>query len=311
MVIRNSNRDEMTDSKPRKAQPTTKQPSTNSTSDHWYSVPAPVRRIFDQFPVITYRANSYPQKARRSSDKNILYIFSNPLDTSGTNLSPNPACLKWQAYLKFNDIEFSTFASNNHASPSGSLPFLLPMTSSNEIPTSPLTTGKIPRWTSQQTMQEEDHLSMEHEAYMALIDQNLRNAWLYHLYLEPSNFDNVARPLYITTTSSNMFVQMAIAFQLRDAAQSELLKSRNIIDKDEIFAAATKAFRALSVLLGSNEFFSDNGRPNLFDASVFAYTHLLMDESLPWGDSTLSDILKRHLVLIDHRERLLNICKKS
>lgn len=38
-----------------------------------------------------------------------------------------------QAYLKFIGIEFRTVASNNHASPTGALPFLVPSASDQSI----------------------------------------------------------------------------------------------------------------------------------------------------------------------------------
>jgi metaxin len=41
----------------------------------------------------------------------------------------------------------------------------------------------------------------------------------------------------------------------------------------------------------------------LFDASVFAYTHLLLDESLNWQNTRLVDSLKKSGNLVQHRQR--------
>ncbi|KAL8826703.1 MAG: hypothetical protein Q9191_003628, partial [Dirinaria sp. TL-2023a] len=90
-----------------------------------------------------------------------------------------------QAYLKFADIEFATVPSNNHASPTGALPFLLspcardPLSSPTVVPSS-----KLERWVQQQqrshdsvTKKEPRQSMLRQEAYMALLDHPIRHAW--------------------------------------------------------------------------------------------------------------------------------------
>ena len=73
---------------------------------------------------------------------------------------------------------------------------------------------------------------------------------------------------------------------------------------DDIYSEADKAFEALSILLGEDTWFFDNDRPALFDASVFAYTQLLLDDELGWKEKKLCQVLRRRDNLVQHRERL-------
>ncbi len=140
---------------------------------------------------------------------------------------------------------------------------------------------------------------------MSLIDHVIRNAWLYHLYLDQDNFRAVAWPAYIEPTSSNFLVQQATARQLRSAAQDELLKTATMIDSGELYLRAEEAFGALATLLGADAYFFGAEQPGLFDASLFAYTHLLLDQGLAWHSTGLTDALTKHGNLVDHRNLLL------
>lgn len=191
---------------------------------------------------------------------------------------------------------------------------------------------------------------MRYEAYKSLLDTRIRCAWvcllstfrpslpnshrlykpeimeysakltllqLHNLYLSPSN-SPISNRLYLTTTSSNTLVRASISRQLQSAAEAELLKPSNggVIDVNDIYAEADKAFEALSILLGDGEwFFSGDGEngsgvggtkgPTIFDAEVFAYTHLLLDEGIGWREKKLVRAVERWRNLVAHRERLL------
>lgn len=129
---------------------------------------------------------------------------------------------------------------------------------------------------------------------------------LYSLYLSPANFDSVARPLYINSNTSNTLVRLTLSYQLRAAAQSELLKQSAIIDGEAIYRESDKAFEALSDLLGEDEYFFGTPTPGLFDASVFAYTNVLLDEGLVWKDRRMKEGLRGCQNLVAHRRRILN-----
>lgn len=200
-------------------------------------------------------------------------------------------------------------SSNNHASPTGILPFLIPAYSNTSDTQTPIPSTNLPKYAKQIGHEVPEPTSMRYEAYQSVIDTRIRSAWLYSLYLNPQNFAAVAVPLYIAPTTSSGIVNWALASQLRAAAETELLKTSVKIDADDLYAEAEKAFEALSILLGENEWFmpcdgSDEVEPTLFDASVFAYTHLLLDEDLAWKDKKLVRCVTKRRNLVEHRDRL-------
>lgn len=107
-------------------------------------------------------------------------------------------------------------------------------------------------------------------------------------------------------TTTNPLVRAALAFELRQAAQTELLKTSQYVDASALEAEAGEAFEALSTLLGDDQHFFARPNPGLFDASVFAYTHLVLDDKMGWKQNRLGQLLKQHTNLVQHRERLLS-----
>ena len=77
---------------------------------------------------------------------------------------------------------------------------------------------------------------------------------------------------------------------------------------ETLYNQAEEAFTALDSLLGDNDWFFDAENPSLFDASVFAYTHLLLDDGLGkgWLDTRLRDALMSRQRLIAHRNKILD-----
>ncbi|KAF2742059.1 hypothetical protein M011DRAFT_472552 [Sporormia fimetaria CBS 119925] len=277
------------------------------------AVPAPMKHLFDKFPLCSYPINALPHVAPRHRQDNVLYIFTSPEGAHVGAPSYNPGCLKWQTYLKFTGIPFRTTASNNHASPSGALPFLQPsspLTDNVTKPTQPIPSSKLQRWCKNNSAAPiEEPEDSTYDAYFSLIDHRIRRAWTYAVYLIPTNFASIAEPLYILPTSSQPFVRLSIAHTLQRAAEAELLKHTPVISAQSLYAEADEAFEALDALLGDNDWFFGADKPGLFDASVFAYTHLLlMDEGFGrgWVDTRLRDLLKHRTALVRHRRRILS-----
>jgi metaxin len=279
--------------------------SSNSSRHDWrdmFAVPPIIKQVFAQFPLSTYTANALPTRSPTHRDQHTLYTWTSTQDARTNNPSFNPTCLKWQTYLLFNDMPFRAQPSNNHASPSGSLPFLLPANSSI-----PLASAKLESWTTSQSTSKSSSgtQSSRQEVYTSLLDHAIRRAWLYLLYLEPDNFSHVAKRLYVTPSSSNTFVAMALSYQLRDAATQEIVKTTPVVKAEDILDEAVEAFKALSTLLGEETWFFESERPTLFDACVFAYTHLLLDEDMGWKLNPLGERLAGFANLVGHRERIL------
>ena len=102
-------------------------------------------------------------------------------------------------------------------------------------------------------------------------------------------------------------MRLTLAHTLQLAAQTELLKYSSTINAETLYNQADEAFAALETLLGDDTWFFGAAGPGLFDASVFAYTHLLLDEGLGkgWADGRLRDRLVGRRGLVAHRERVV------
>lgn len=125
------------------------------------------------------------------------------------------------------------------------------------------------------------------------------------LYLDNENFEAVAQRLYVHPATTCSMVRAALGIQLQQAARDELLKTSRYIDVADLEGDVKSAFEALSSLLGENEHFFGRSSPGLFDASVFAYTHLILDKGMGWKRNRLAQLLQEHTNLVQHRERLL------
>lgn len=169
----------------------------------FFDIPQPLKRIFDKFPLVAYDANQLPSRSPKRRQEHILYVFASDDDAKQENASFNPACLKWQVsslgshaartsrmltggfaqlYLKLAGVPFRVVPSNNHASPSGALPFLLPAPSDDESskPSDPVPSGKMKRWVSAQekTQKVSEPTDTRYEAYSSLLESSLRRAWV-------------------------------------------------------------------------------------------------------------------------------------
>lgn len=79
----------------------TSQKSTSSTGvssgfGNFFSIPLPVKLLFDKVPMVVYAPNELPQRAPRSARVPSLYVFSTVKDAAAGRPSFNPSCLKWQ-----------------------------------------------------------------------------------------------------------------------------------------------------------------------------------------------------------------------
>lgn len=78
-------------------------PATNVTAARardYFSIPAPIKRIFDRFPLATYPPNDLPQRARSSRRGNRLFVFTDAAGARHGSPSFNPQCLKWQVWTQ-------------------------------------------------------------------------------------------------------------------------------------------------------------------------------------------------------------------
>ena len=64
-----------------------------------FAVPAPIKRIFDRFPLTTYPPNDLPQRLETNERGNRLFVFTDASGARHGKPSFNPQCLKWQVSL--------------------------------------------------------------------------------------------------------------------------------------------------------------------------------------------------------------------
>lgn len=171
----------------------------------------------------------------------------------------------------------------------------------------------------------EESEDLRYDAYSSLVNNALRKAWvsqddssdigrianeakLYQLYLHPLN-STLVHSLYVAPCSSSILVQHAISHQLRDAAGRELAKASysSRISEADIMREARDALSALSELLGHDRWFFGQAQPSMLDASIFAYTHLVLDEQLEWGENELARQVSQHQNLVQHRNTILSL----
>ena len=192
----------------------------------WLPTPYPIRVLFSYFPLKSLSANSLPERTLQAEarKKHTLFIFTSANSIDGdAHLVPsfNPTCLKWQTYMLMHDVEFRVASSNNHASPSGALPFLIPAEGSqedrrkrqarrsenkdaattsrgnrdrtgNDSAPSLVTTSSLESWILGQSKRSPERRNasenMRCEAYLSLIEHRIRPAWVSHvLKHSPSN----------------------------------------------------------------------------------------------------------------------------
>ncbi|KAB5554493.1 hypothetical protein GE09DRAFT_1058820 [Coniochaeta sp. 2T2.1] len=323
-------------------------------------IPAPLQRLFDHFPLKTYPPNDLPARSPRPSSLPTLYVFASEEDAAAGRPSFNPSCLKWQTLLRLSQTPHLLQPSTNHASPTGSLPFLLPpipstSTSTSTSPTLPprpipstrlesyiLTSSPSSSLLITPTPSLPATTALRQDPYLSLLTSPIRAAWLTALYLDPSNTP-LLESLYITPASTSPFVRAALLRQLRSAAEAEVLRiitpttgtggwklSINsylefgpgaaaphpaVIDPQEVYKEAEKAFDSLALLLRESEtgWFFGVEKPGVFDAAVFAYTYLVEvvevegGRGLKWRDGGRLDGLVRRAgngELVAHRERV-------
>lgn len=98
---------------------------------------------------------------------------------------------------------------------------------------------------------------------------------------------------------------------LRHAAREQLSIAApgGVVDIDDIYARAAAAFEALAGALEGEEWvLGGDGGATMLDAEVFAYTHLVLEEGMGWGDGRLGREVGRWRALVEHRERVLKRC---
>ena len=75
---------------------------------HWFTTPAPIKRLFDKFPLRAYSPNELPLQRHAVRAANTLYVFAIEEEAKVGRPSFNPSCLKWQVCSLSFDLLYPT-----------------------------------------------------------------------------------------------------------------------------------------------------------------------------------------------------------
>ncbi|QDS77334.1 hypothetical protein FKW77_005092 [Venturia effusa] len=320
-------------------------PSSSATSanpsqhpSHPWGIPAPLKRLFDRFPLVTYAENELPARSVKipgreiRSDIHTLFdaceggkrlgngdggkgsgkqkddalhaFFSWTDDVEGgvAVASFNPGCLRWQTYLVFRGVRFHVVPSNNHAS----FPSTLPLLASHPDAGPPFIQPVVPAANLEKWARKTEPVGMREEVYMSLVEGPIRRAWLYHMYLTP-NFELLTVPSYINSQSKSFLVRAFTSRELRANAEKALLQYKPIISEHSIYLEAEEAFKALATYL-EEQMDAGKAPTTLLDAAAFSYVYLLLElKEEVWADRRLVDVVRKFKGLKEHAD----VIKKS
>ncbi|KAK6526255.1 hypothetical protein TWF694_004862 [Orbilia ellipsospora] len=312
-------------SRPAPAQSTASGTNDAGGTSSMFRAPTFIRTIFDKFPLYSYPVDPSPINSLDKTpseqphddlfSKNTLYVFSLPGDAQNCSPSFNPACLKWQIYMKIRGVDFRIQSSSNHASPTGSLPFLIVEPARSSVVSGrqlaqTVPASKLAQWIEDNAAGSVNQVSSDspdYRAFSSLVDRNIRDAWLYAMYVDNTNLNNITVPKY--TNSTPLWpVNYLLGLQMRQAALDSLGVNGvgSKVNGEMLYMRANEAWAALSALLGDNKWFFSARDAGLFDASVFAYTHLILTLGLERSGEDLVNGLQQYSNLIDHEQRIRN-----
>ena len=72
--------------------------ASSPSSSGWFKIPAPLARLFNRFPLLTYPPNELPVRSPTQRNLPALYVFISEEDALRGLPSFNPSCLKWQVH---------------------------------------------------------------------------------------------------------------------------------------------------------------------------------------------------------------------
>ena len=71
---------------------------TSQQQNSIFRIRAPLKRIFDKFPLVQYDENHLPLRAPKDKSQNVLHVFTTEEEAKSGKPSYNPGCLKWQVW---------------------------------------------------------------------------------------------------------------------------------------------------------------------------------------------------------------------
>ncbi|KAG4303624.1 hypothetical protein PCANB_000044 [Pneumocystis canis] len=267
--------------------------------------PAIITKLFDLFPWIRYA--SLDIRSPIDTTRHQLFIAHKD-DTLLNSPSYDLESLRWQTYFILADIPHNVFRASPHASPSGTLPFFVPAGVASSAYA--LSSTAFQTWLTQHGIElhpfiNQPSLAADADSYLSLIENTLYDAWFCACFIERENFQTVTGPCYVNDVWP---IRELIKWQLCRKIKKRLSdrQKTGLLNLNEIYADAAHALDAVAIRLGEDIWFFGAKNPTFIDATLFAYTYLVLSTQLP--GNTLMHALKKHTNLIDHATRLWKYC---
>ncbi|KLO10564.1 hypothetical protein SCHPADRAFT_942775 [Schizopora paradoxa] len=249
-------------------------------------IPVAVHRFFAKFPLHIYPDSPLPQK--NEVQRPSLWIAPPKSTVSGSVLSSDVECLKWQAYIALRGVK--DLSVRWDVTPDGSVDGRLPslQTADRKV----LGARMIPGWVDDELQAEDDAF----EGYKDATSKDESRAWvallegIVHTALtisKPSSPDLKAMLFYTpskpltSTASTPLSTHLSPPAAPISGISSIFPVYGERVSQSAVEAQYHDAIVSLSDRLGNDEWFLGSSRPTALDALAFAYLHCLLAGSDP------------------------------
>ncbi|KAK9450235.1 uncharacterized protein V1518DRAFT_413318 [Limtongia smithiae] len=284
-------------------------------------VPAVVKTLFDAFPLKLYPAAPLPNTtAGATSDNRMATVFVE----SASETSIYPESIRLITLLKMAKVyqNVSVVEASVHSAPeTESLPYIyrakqhkLGMKLPRAIP------SDGPVFLSFLSAVSSSGVATYNEArdapYLALVDVDLRHAFLFTVYHIPENYRRFVVPMHAAL--SGKVLAETLASSARKKAREVLEKSIGTTDvmnpavQESIYDSAESALDALQDLLTESDgmYLSGTDTPGVVDAALFSYLwpSLQLGFTDQGNPARLYDMVQGRKLLVEYVESIRRSC---
>lgn len=259
------------------------------------------------FPLKTFPAVNEPERPTDDT----LFIYGPGYRNSEASFDVD--CLIIQMYLKFCGVDYKVYNINEpESSPSGKLPFLATVTGA--IYNSEQVINWVKDTRNKAKELSEDNDKDQAKAFIALVENKLKAALLFSMWMEPLNATEISNKYYYGHVPTP--INKVLAYKKQNEVVQTLLTDRDILVREEIYQDAAQTLEALSVKLGTQKYFFGASDPTYVDAIIFSYLHSIL--SMPkivdgqYTDeekrqaATLGKLVRKHENLVKYAKDLFD-----
>jgi len=278
-------------------------------------IPVAVHKFFAKFPLHSYPDVPLPPKqvSEDASPHSSLWIAPPKGTTSGSVLSSDVECLKWQAYIALRGVKDVRVRWD--VTPDGSVDGRLPslQTADRKV----LGARMIPGWVDDELQTEDGAFEGykdagskdESRAWVALLEGIVHTALSVAKPSSPSLKSILFYSPHISKSSSNstpLSTHLSPPAAPITGISSIFPVYGERVSQSAIEAQFHDAIVSLSDRLGGDEWFLNSSRPTALDALAFAYLHCLLG-----GPDSVRVVVARRANLVAWERRVESIVQAS